>query len=160
MAVENGLEVLFFDKFRDGVEIIPLRYLLPVELVKALGSLLGIAGLAGPHLVVDALDGLAGGAFGLDLDGLGDDMFPGHVSFRPAISAFVFGIRQLLVFPQDIAPLLLPALEFPEGLLDETVMLFLGAFPVAHVEGALRDDLGVLVINQIPYGLYITIRHG
>ena len=50
-------------------------------------------------------------------------------------------------------------MKFAEGLLYEAVVTALGCGTVGDGEGAARCDLRVLVMDQVPYGPYVPVRH-
>ena len=76
VAAKYRLKVLLFDKGRYPiVELRIARKPLFVEFIQAPGCLKTVAFRTGQNLVVNALDGIAGGAFRLDPKRLGNDMF-------------------------------------------------------------------------------------
>lgn len=57
-------------------------------------------------------------------------------------------------------PLLRAGLQLLECLLDEPVRLRLGGFPVLGGKRPFRNDLCVLVVDQIPDCFYVSVGHG
>jgi hypothetical protein len=160
VAAKYRLEVLLLDKGRDPIiELRIAREPLFVEFIQAPGCLETVALGTGQNLVVNALDGIAGGAFRLDPKRLGNDMFAIEVYIGSAVHALSFGFDELPVLTRDLRPSLDPISEIPEGVTDEPVMTALCFGSIATGKRSLRNDLGVLVENQFADCLDILVWH-
>ena len=160
MAIPDRLQVFLFEKLRDEVvEFLLGKETSLVELVEAEVPLRAVAGTARPYLVVNLTYVIAGCTFVIDGNGFGDDMLHGETGRRAAVNARPVVLHELPVLAGDVGPLLGADHELAEGFLDKAVMLPLGRFAVRHVEGALGNDLCILVVNQMLCGLNFPVRH-
>ena len=105
---------------------------------------------------MDSLDAVAGGAAVVDGQGAGDDMFPLQVIGGAAVGAGFGGLGELSVFAQDVGPFFFVVLEIAEGFFYKTVS---GLFRIGS-ERCFADYFGVLEVDQVAYGFYVTVGHG
>lgn len=83
-------------------------------------------------------------------------MLPLQIFCSTAIHAFLIGLHELLFLSEDVRPFRLVILELAKLRFDEPVHALLGIG--THLD--LRDNLGVLIVDQIKDVTNFFVRHG
>lgn len=110
-------------------------------------------------LIMYALDKIAALAVCANPQRLWYDMLSVQVSFAVAIYTFLLGLDKMRIFSRHLWLGLDPVFDFPEGLLCKAVVLAFCSFAVGYIKRSPRNNLIILMKNEILNCLHVSIRH-